>query len=546
LGSHAFSAHIMNMQLRFPVLKWKALGPIILVTIGVLNVGAGFFGHDQIENILGGQSILHGGRLYIDFFTQHAPFPYLVSAGLLVFVLGKALWLPVLFNGLLVFWALWVRRVLRPVLGSIFSWIIAGSLLLALPYVGGQTILDETFVALGSCTFIILGFTRWSRAAKPLSIRDAIFAAFVLAMVALSSYAYIPFAFAGAIWFLYQYVYIAGANRRWRQLAIGAGVLLTPYVLVLGWLAIIGALRAFFFDTYQFNKDFYSLFINFPKTIIGWVVAGPMNALHFFWGTISHIQPLSILAFSTSFAVIAVIVIQFRTRQIARGVLLVIALSFLLVRSGNVDDFISGGNVAHNHAASFTLFALLCAGVLLPTLFKVKSKLSWWNNVWCIGAVLFLALPLSLFGFFTLWSNIIVAQYDILRHEPPLACVVNKLTTPNDFVWFGPHAFAESLFTHARPATRYPYFFPLHAACPQCKAQLLSDLQSTNPAVLVYNKNYGIFGQTATIYLKEVGVLLAERYEKVDGPLMNLVYIRKDLMPKVNSAITACGFNVSP
>ena len=91
----------------------------------------------------------------------------------------------------------------------------------------------------------------------------------------------------------------------------------------------------------------------------------------------------------------------------------------------------------------------------------------------------------------------------------------------------------DALLVQPKRATRYTYFFPLHAACPQCKGEFLGDLERANPQVLIVNMQFGMFGKKVTQYLPELTQLLRQSYWQLNYIGAEMLYFSHSLDPRV-------------
>ncbi|MFA6588422.1 MAG: hypothetical protein WCT08_05130 [Patescibacteria group bacterium] len=436
--------------------------------------------------------------------------------------------LPLLFNTVLVFWALWAKRQLSRLFDNKISWIVGGFLLLVLPYVGGQTLLNETFVAISSCSLIILLITLWLPENTKIHPKDIWLFSFFLGACVLSSYAYIPFGLFMFIFGLWSFVKKMEKAKRIKQIVKFLAICLTPYLLLLIYLFVTGTLEDFVFATYTFNKQYYSPFVNYPKTIFGWFFVGFKNAGRLLWQLITELSIRTVLAIASISSIFSAVVFGIRKNQKALAFLLIGAFIFLTTRLFSLEHVISNGYGAHHTSAGVLLLSIICFTILADWTFQTKRLI---NKMQVLETFLTFGIFIvffSIFGFYSFILSMRIGLFDTTI-KPHLACVINQLTDKNDYVWLGPYIHYDELFIQAKHATRYSYFFPLHAACLECKNEFVNQILTQKPKVIGFNPEYAMFNLKAKDYLPEINTLLNEYYWKFENPKVNDLYLLKTI-----------------
>ncbi len=509
-------------------------GVAVLCALGALNVSTGFYGHDQIENVLGAQELLRGSALYSQYFTQHGPLLYYVTAALRS--VTPLVLLPWVFNGLLVLWAVWARRTLAGVIGVRLSWFIGAGLLIALPYVGGQTILDETFVAVASCTALVLLLRYLVVRGKYSIVWTTVSVGLLAEAGVLSSYAYIPYAVFLVVFCVILICFHSRGAARWRTLGLFLAALSAPMLILGASLLATQALDDFIFATYTFNRDFYAPFVPFPNTITEWFTAGAGNVLRMLWEAAQKpsLAALKLVALLAPFGVaLAYLGLKRAWLQL---ILITGTCVFLATRVMHMQDYTLTTYAAHHHSAPLVLASLVVLGYALllgkQSIASVRAGKRLHHVITRWFLLGFAAITLSMYAWFSLQLSAIIAQYTPPRTMTVPACMVNALTSAQGTTWLGPYMMYDVLLLKPKRATRFSYFFPLHAACPQCKGEFLTDLARAYPDVLIANVHFTMFEKTVAEYLPELPAFLQDRYWQLNRVGAEKLYFSHALPPE--------------
>lgn len=118
----------------------------------------------------------------------------------------------------------------------------------------------------------------------------------------------------------------------------------------------------------------------------------------------------------------------------------------------------------------------------------------------------------------------------VISKEPTqVAKVVNDLTTPEDYVWFVPSDPESRLYLHAQEATHYPFVHPWILVCEECKQQILRELATNKPKIIVWYPNVILWGQNIDYYADEILQYVKANYFTVEnsrqGKLRNFYFL---------------------
>ena len=150
---------------------------------------------DPVDVIYGGALITKGIMPYVGFFSHHMPFPYFLAASLhilsnhslvifqLLFILGLWFWLMLLYRWI-------VNEVGRRAASTFVAFVVLGSTL-----VFSQSMLAETLIAYTTITLLCAFSFRYLKVGYIFRLIDCIAVSTMLAVIILSSLAYVGFVF---------------------------------------------------------------------------------------------------------------------------------------------------------------------------------------------------------------------------------------------------------------------------------------------------------------------------------------------------------------
>jgi hypothetical protein len=85
----------------------------------------------------------------------------------------------------------------------------------------------------------------------------------------------------------------------------------------------------------------------------------------------------------------------------------------------------------------------------------------------------------------------------LIYNNPEIAGIVNKIVSPNDYVYIGPFAFKELFYLKTRNQPSKYHWFLQHAAASKIKDELIADLTRNRPMVIVFSRGYAPWGGNA-------------------------------------------------
>ncbi len=92
-------------------------------------------------------------------------------------------------------------------------------------------------------------------------------------------------------------------------------------------------------------------------------------------------------------------------------------------------------------------------------------------------------------------------------------------------------------------ASKYTFYLPWHAACPDCKAGLLSDLNSKHPNVVYWEDSGAIQGRPTAQYGVDIkNFLNSAGYYQVSDSRLKFFYFLDTNQARDNAALQNAGF----
>lgn len=508
---------------------------------------------DEYDNLLGAKVIVEGGFIYTDYFTQHMPLTYFLTSPFVLVFGTRLLWIRMAFTLVLVVWTLLIARRISRGAGAWYAAAFAAFVAVTYSMAWSNTLMAETWTAWCVAHVVVLF---WLRKRESTPFLRSILVMLVLASIpVLSAAAYLPVSVA-----LYGMVAWWMLERRadltpWRWVA-AAGVAVAPYAVVIGVLALHGAVGEAYFQAIRFNTDYYAQFN--PGSPSG-PVDGVLTVLQIFfngmWNALTDFglanQPIPLLLTLATLASLAWL--WARQRWVLAG-----WLTVMVVFSGSrgvwadpQEGFgaLLADNATARHAASL-LMVIILLGVIVaedmhralpsPTSFAAKLRRPVQIAVATAAAA---AVIVSLGTTFTQMRNALRFENTlaIQSHDRSASGVVNLINDGTDGTyWMAPAEYDHQLFVTSPPASRFGYFFDHVAACAECFDEVVSDLKSQQPRVMWFHPG-SPYGPNALARLEaEIG----DDYFTLDDPtLEGFLFLKADRADIVDR-LRAAGFDV--
>lgn len=510
---------------------------------------------DESDNFLGGFLISHGAVLYRDYFSHHMPLPYLIAA--------CTSWLGAssiddqrTFTALAVFAVYsFVLLRFRLLLGGTFLALTIVSLAASHMVFWGNMLLAETIL---SSAILILFLYFYASPPFIYSVGDQVIISVVVCAAAMSTLvsAY-PLLALVAVYVLRRLTDMRhGVRILLRRELFFLGILSLPFAVAAVLLAMSGAWSDFVDQAVTFNRVYYSQF-DLSSDPLGILATALRSDYHYVRDNLTATslltgQGLMILAGGVASLLVA--------RQ--RGILLGVLLSSLLVLSRLREEPF--------HDQSFYMLSIVAVAVVATWAvdrFRAAS-LSLWRqlaggkralNADTLRSVLRLMAPaLALTGAMVFYVGIGAAYAAAPLFIQPsgyvfeFSAAIDAITEPTERIWVGPIDPQAYLAARRLPASRYAFYLPWLAASPQISAGLVSDLEASQPPVVVINFGAPIIRWTGVAteryvvseYAAGLAAYLNQHYTPVDinNPRWSAVYLRRDRSAELLQRLETAGF----
>jgi len=496
---------------------------------------------DEWDNLVGGWDILHGRLPYIGFFTHHGPGTYFIASIVLLFSGHSFVRFRVVYNILVFVFLgatyLFLRKQVGPEKTKFFPGVIA-TLALAATYLWSQMILADNIA--GFCLLLVYGllflkdFYR-----KTLNTVDLWVISFFLSVALFSSLTYLYLFF--GIYVYIAYVYIRDNRKTVRSLQTlkSVGILVLPYVLFGLYLLVTRSFSAYFYDSITFNQKYY--IYNYP-------------------GAHDHINPIrfAIIIAHNAFTAFATLLVQVKdfnfsyplniTLAVGNVALLIylllkgyrklplFVLFFMIYSNARSNPLDSAEHDYQSSVYFFTTFFNIF--FLLPNVYKDLNS----GAVETGKKVIFSTLLITA-GIYTLFTGMLFANSfsgkyypkymgwaPLIYDRPHLAPIINALVKPDEYVWVGPFDFEDLFYIKAKRASRVQILNPGGGHSPVISSELVSDIETTKPKIIWYDKNFSILGQQPKDYATLFNQELDQHYIQL--------YLYRDAQDKYVSLLT--------
>lgn len=498
---------------RLPTILWNHRGivAIFLIFLAIFEINALHFTYpDEFDNIVGGYFIDHGRLPYIGFFTHHGPFTYFFASVITLF--GRASFVRFRLLEGLVYFVLYLLFYLYTksrfgIKASNLILLLYSFLIVGATYWWGHMLLADTLAGLlilGSYILIFLTISQEELFTK----KDLIIISILNTVALLTSFTYIYaiailYAFLGA-----QYLFKKTQRSFVKPLSFFV-ILFLPYVIFLLYLLITRSLGDFYYQAVFFNQAYYA------RSPSGLKISNPIReAIDIFYNFFKNYRaelglskdmnlgsPFTAMQAVADLFLIIYLVIKrkFKTLTLVIGL-----LAYLNVRSNPYST-----SETDYQAVPYTYFSLFNGLFLLRSLWD-ELKITLESNKKLIYSTLLLILgTYTIFSFLFLFDKgaekafkKYMGTQSTIYDRPAVANTLNGLLGPNDYYYIGPFAFEEHLYMKSgKLASRYFITIPAMDQSDKIKSELLADIKTHKPKIVVFDTEYYIFGSAPGLYL---------------------------------------------
>ncbi|OGK56898.1 hypothetical protein A3J15_00675 [Candidatus Roizmanbacteria bacterium RIFCSPLOWO2_02_FULL_38_10] len=490
---------IKKIQAYFNKNKFQKTEIIILcITLLIFIINSQYVTYpDEFVNLLGGQAILQGKIPYSDFFDNHMPFAWYLSALVIKlstssYVFFRFLWsmLQLLSLTILGFWIKTKnQRLYKYYLGfltiypltTIYFWL---HLYLA----------DSLAALLFSLIFWILLTLTFNHKADKKILYVCSFLTFCLVFSSLT-YLYLS-----ATFYLWQFYLMLKSNHNKKTVLYFIMFAITPYTLYLIYLLLTRSLNNFIFANFTYNINQYIGIPNYTRghffNPLKFALALIFNFWHEYIPLLARIKDLSlnlpILTLSALSGLIMLVLMTFTS--VIPGIIFFLLMSFTAPRSG-----MQSANETDYQMGVFLMFGLISTFAAIYWLRENKYRDELLNDL--------KRICLLLLTFFLLFTYLFLAKntYEkwYLRYSQampsiynlaPSASFIDEILDVKDHYWIGPFDPQEIFFVKkAQLAGKYPALLPQYKENDALRQDFMSQIKRYSPTVIIFKTDMGIF-----------------------------------------------------
>lgn len=504
---------------------------------------------DESDNLLGGQMVARGYRVYVDFFSQHMPLPYFVVALGTRLGLSTLVGYRVFFSVLVLLFFGYVCWQFRSRLSALFLVVLVLTFGLGHPMFSGYMLLADHFFALALLLVLlfVLAFDVDFTVPQQLALSLACFVAVQSTLISIY-----PLVLLAAYYVIRKGLrQLRGGQRiNWRHEGVFAAILLAPNVMLAVWLVADGQMGALVDQAIRFNQIYYARY-DLGGTPIA-ILARSMS--DFKDVVVRYLRPQALREVETFLLLsnIAAVLVLWKKRDL----LLAVFYAGLVI--------LSRMRGAGYHGSPYFLVSFASIAIVLT--FAVEAGLSLARRIRAGGgrarearsvaaqAVVGLAL-LGYAGLAGLFFHDIAGFYlhlprgvgDAGDVETTYAAVVDAATAPGDRIWAAPFEPYVYLKSNRLPASAYWYYHPWMADSPEVTEGALHDLQAAPPPLIIFRADKDIPWDfplpTPRVYGARVFAFIQAGYTSLDeqDPVLRDVYVRNDRVDAVRTQLVQQG-----
>jgi hypothetical protein len=488
--------------------KWLLL--VLLSFVVLLAFGKYQFFLDEVDNILGANSIARGGIIYRDFYSQHTPFMYYFMA--FFSVLGASSVESFRFCMAVMLLLMWLFLYFRynNLVGKLSLCLYPVIYISTIPQSWGHMVLSD--VVQGQLMVLLFLETLHYLIKKEITIASAIIYSLGIWMsigsAFLSVYSLLFLCLIPAFYEIKRYRRAENKLHLLRSHVIVAIILIFPLLVYTIYLAAYDLLRDAWYQMYTFNREVYAGYTyGFGTDAIGAFIDTILRVINY---VISSFDPrINIQQFLYIFAmIIGGIALQSKI-LFKKGVsfLFVIAIACCGIRS--VSDF---------HGLPFFCIASLLIAYMLQFAFGWIRNNS--NSAWKLKVVtyswIFVYGLYSLVGFIPIIETSMSSYIKGIAMEPETIFnrIVEVATEKDDPVWTASISnVGVYTATGRRPASRMYSLVPWFAEV--FSDTVIKDLEKEQPKIIHYDPDESVWGVTYKDFAADVEEYIMDNYTQI-------------------------------
>ncbi|TXK76913.1 hypothetical protein [Paenibacillus sp. N3.4] len=452
---------------------------------------------DEADNILGALSIVKGQDIYSGFISQHVPFVYYFTAIFALFGVKEYETFRLCMSFAIL--AIWILMYINysGFFGKKSFRIFIVIYSLTIPLHWGNMILSDVFEGF-ALLVLLLEFIKFTEI-KKMTIKSFIVISCCIFVSITSAFVSVYPIFIIFISFV-LYELFKGEKKvkiDYKQYISFSIIILLPFCILIAYYYFTNNLSNFYFQSYQFNRIYYSKYLGgLGDNALQTLKQIPTNWMSYIANTLLTFTKENII--HSLFIVFNLIFVikTFREKKFL-SIVVFVYLGFTGVRG--YTDF---------HAAPYYFISLFIISMLLNEYIN-NTKATEDNYKFSIKI-------LSILFFIIIIANYLPnAGTNITKPIGTMSTssydgYIQKLTEKEDVIWYSPIYPQAYIVNHRKPASKVYCLVPWMAEA--FTDQIINDLQSTKPKMIIFDKDGDVWGYKNIIYASEIYNFILSNY----------------------------------
>jgi hypothetical protein len=502
---------------------------------------------DESDNLLGGRLIARGYRLYVDYFSHHMPLPYYVAAVGTRLGLNDLVGYRALFSVLVVLALGYICLHFRRRISPIFLVVLVISVGICHPMFWGYMLLADHLFAFALLAILVFLLVVDVDATLPEQVAVSLCCFVAVQSALISLYPLLLVAVYYVVRKAYRYLR-GGPRTTWKREGVFVAILLAPHLLLALWLVAQGSAGDLVDQAFRFNQVYYSRYDlgDNPVAILAKSFSDfkDVAVQYLRLGSLREVE--TVLLVSN----IAAVFVVWKKRDLLFAVFYVGLVILARMRA-------PGYHGSPYFLVSFASIAVVVSFAVDGALDVLKRSR---EHLFTTRKVL---LGLALLGYLALVGVFYHDVAGFYRRLPrgvgdtedvatAYATIVDAATAPDDRIWAAPDEPYVYLKANRLPASRYWFYHPWLADSSEITEGVLRDLQTAQPALIVFRADKEIpwmfplptpreFGARVYAFIRAGYVALDDQ-----DPVLRDVFVRRDRLDVVRTQLEQRGIMQPP
>ncbi|OGK20548.1 hypothetical protein A3C23_05110 [Candidatus Roizmanbacteria bacterium RIFCSPHIGHO2_02_FULL_37_13b] len=490
---------------------------ILITTLVVFIINAQYVTYpDEFVNLLGGKALLAGKLPYRDFFDNHMPLPWYLSAVLIKmsagsYIVFRFLWSMFQF-ALLFILGVWIKSQNRSLYNYYLGFLITFPLL-AVYFWLHLYLADSLAVLFFAVIFWLLMTLTLTQKINKKMLYIASLLTFCLIFSSMT-FLYLS----GALYLWQLYLLIRSQFDR-RSIINFLAFAALPYLVYFVYLVLTGSLSDFIFANFTYNTNQYIGIANYTRgrlfNPLKFGLALIFNFWHEYIPLLAKLKDLSlnlpIITLSGLAGFLLLLILS--SYSFVLGIIFFLLMSFTAPRSN-----LQTANETDYQMGVFLVFGLSAAFIAIYYLRRIKLRDELLNDIKRLSVIMTSVLLLFTFLFlakntyekwYLRYSQAMPSIYDLA----PSASFTDEIIGNNDYYWMGPFEPQEMFFVKkAKLASKYPVLLPQYKENGFLKNDFINQLDKTRPTLIIFKTDMGIFMTPAEKFADFLLVWMSDKY----------------------------------